>query len=269
MDRSIPANTTLSKLTAARKRGVNTVLLVDDLQQRLDPELLTEYKAAGGTFCSLNPFLRFSSLKKIANKELFRRHHEKMVVADDKTIIGSSNLESGYACTSVIYVATKFGSRVFRDFNCFSENICLEEFRANFARIASLYNIQLDVHHSNDETLRLLKQKFPNSVFYDHSKFRFLRSHQPSTLEIQEEVLKNIRESQHKILIVQPYYYPIKAFEEELMKGTDSHNSAIDRGVFIELITSAKRDQPVYKYIKNGLLMRRLIRKGVHVYESH
>lgn len=37
----------------------------------------------------------------------------------------------------------------------------------------------------------------------------------------------------------------------------------------MELITSAKRDQPVYKYIKNGLLMRRLIRKGVTVYESH
>jgi phosphatidylserine/phosphatidylglycerophosphate/cardiolipin synthase-like enzyme len=47
------------------------------------------------------------------------------------------------------------------------------------------------------------------------------------------------------------------------------NNAAIDRGVKVELITSAKRDQPVYKYIKNGLLLRRLIRKGVNVYESH
>ena len=53
------------------------------------------------------------------------------------------------------------------------------------------------------------------------------------------------------------------------MQGTQEVNPAVDRGVKIELITSAKRDQPVYKYIKNGLLMRRLIRKGVNVYESH
>lgn len=92
MDRSIPANTTLSKLIAARKRGVNTVLFVDDLQQHLNPQLLNEYVSVGGTFCSLNPFFQLSSLKRIHNKELFRRHHEKMVVADDQTIIGSSNI---------------------------------------------------------------------------------------------------------------------------------------------------------------------------------
>jgi phosphatidylserine/phosphatidylglycerophosphate/cardiolipin synthase-like enzyme len=43
----------------------------------------------------------------------------------------------------------------------------------------------------------------------------------------------------------------------------------LERGVDVELITSAKRDQPVYKYIKNGLLLRRLIKKGLKVYESH
>jgi phosphatidylserine/phosphatidylglycerophosphate/cardiolipin synthase-like enzyme len=98
MDKSIPANTTLSKLIDARRRGVNTVLFVDDLQQYLNPELLREYQSVGGTFCSLNPLMKLSSLKKIHNKEAFRRHHEKMLVSDEKSIIGSSNLESGYAC---------------------------------------------------------------------------------------------------------------------------------------------------------------------------
>ncbi len=37
MDKSIPANTTLVKLIEARKRGVSTVLFVDDLQQWMDP----------------------------------------------------------------------------------------------------------------------------------------------------------------------------------------------------------------------------------------
>jgi hypothetical protein len=40
MDNSVPANTTLSKLIEAKKRGVHTVLFVDDLQQWVDKELL-------------------------------------------------------------------------------------------------------------------------------------------------------------------------------------------------------------------------------------
>ena len=45
--------------------------------------------------------------------------------------------------------------------------------------------------------------------------------------------------------------------------------SALARGVQVELITSAKRDQPVYKFLKNGLLLRKLIKKGLKVYELH
>ena len=55
-DHSIPANTTMVKLIEARKRGVHTVLFVDDLQQHIDKELLSQYLALGGVFNSLNPF---------------------------------------------------------------------------------------------------------------------------------------------------------------------------------------------------------------------
>lgn len=37
----------------------------------------------------------------------------------------------------------------------------------------------------------------------------------------------------------------------------------------MELITGAKRDQPVYKWLKNGLMLRRLIKQGLSVYELH
>lgn len=37
----------------------------------------------------------------------------------------------------------------------------------------------------------------------------------------------------------------------------------------MELITGAKRDQPVYKWLKNGLMLRRLIKQGLSVYEMH
>lgn len=68
MDKSIPANTTLIKLIEARKRGVNTVLFVDDLQQWVDPSLIKEYMSVGGTYESLNPQWKLSSLRKFHNK---------------------------------------------------------------------------------------------------------------------------------------------------------------------------------------------------------
>lgn len=102
MDKSISANTTITKLIEARKRGVHTVLFVDDLQQWMEPELLQAYKMAGGVFESLNPQWKLSSLQQFKDKEIFRRHHEKIFVSDNIGIIGSSNIESGYACIWVL-----------------------------------------------------------------------------------------------------------------------------------------------------------------------
>ena len=92
MDKSISANTTITKLIDARKRGVHTVLFVDDLQQWMEPELLEMYRMAGGVFASLNPQWKLSSFTKFKNKEIFRRHHEKIFVSDNTGIIGSSNI---------------------------------------------------------------------------------------------------------------------------------------------------------------------------------
>jgi hypothetical protein len=67
-DHSIPANTTIIKLIEARKRGVNTVIFVDDLQQHIDKDLLNQYVAAGGVFQSLNPFFSTNTLKNLFSK---------------------------------------------------------------------------------------------------------------------------------------------------------------------------------------------------------
>jgi phosphatidylserine/phosphatidylglycerophosphate/cardiolipin synthase-like enzyme len=53
--------------------------------------------------------------------------------------------------------------------------------------------------------------------------------------EIQDHILTSIINAKHKIVMVQPYYYPIRIFEDEIIR-------AMDRGVKVELITSAKRD---------------------------
>ena len=62
--------------------------------------------------------------------------------------------------------------------------------------------------------------------------------------------------------MVQPYYYPIKKVEKAL-------SEALDRGVQVELITSAKRDQPVYKSLSNILMTGKLRKKGMQIYEMH
>lgn len=72
--------------------------------------------------------------------------------------------------------------------------------------------------------------------------------------------MNSIREAQEKIIIVQPYYYPIRIFEQELIK-------AMHRGVKVELITSAKRDQPVYHHLKNFILLRNLFHPNMSLYE--
>lgn len=71
-----------------------------------------------------------------------------------------------------------------------------------------------------------------------------------------------IENAESHLTIVQPYYYPIKKIERALGK-------ALERGVKIELITSAKRDQPCYKYLSNVLMTQKLRRKGMIVYELH
>lgn len=51
-------------------------------------------------------------------------------------------------------------------------------------------------------------------------------------------------EAEKKITLIHPYYYPMKVFEKEVIK-------ALERGVEVELFTSAKRDQPAYRSLMN------------------
>jgi len=82
-----------------------------------------------------------------------------------------------------------------------------------------MYNIQLQPGKSNEAVLEDYDRLYPNSMFYDPKKFRFVRSHQPNIQEIQQEVLTNINQSKKSILVVQPYYYPVKSFERAITSG--------------------------------------------------
>ena len=67
----------------------------------------------------LNPQFRLESIPKYFTKDVWRRHHEKLIVSDEKAIIGSSNIEGNYA-------GINYGNSNFRDINFYSENIVLD-----------------------------------------------------------------------------------------------------------------------------------------------
>ena len=71
-----------------------------------------------------------------------------------------------------------------------------------------------------------------------------------------------INNSEKEVVIIQPYYYPIKKIERAI-------GDALSRGVKVELITSAKRDQPCYAPLKNLRMTQKLIDKGLKVYEMN
>lgn len=88
IDSSPVTNATLYKLIDAAKRGVHVVLFVDYVQSWVKGNLVEQFCKAGGKYMVLNP----QSLNGYLTKDVWRRHHEKLIVSDDKSIIGSSNI---------------------------------------------------------------------------------------------------------------------------------------------------------------------------------
>jgi len=253
-DDSIAANYTLKKLIEAQKRGVKVCLMIDDLNNRAEKKLKEELITNGGIVHSLNQILPYWSGIHTLSREMFRRHHEKVVIADDMTIIGSANISDAYS-------GPVYGPYDFVDLNIKMKNLCLNQVRGFFGDIARYYNYNLDQNLSNQEIIQKYDDQFNNSIF-EIPKIKLIQAHAPTLEEIQDFILKNIYDAKESIKIIQPYYYPIKKFEKALL-------SALKRGVSVELITTAKRDQPAYASLKNILLMGDLVKNGLKVYEVH
>lgn len=162
MDRSMAANITLYKLINAQQRGVNVVLFVDDLQGHYNSKLTKSLQRYGGVFANLNPLSAF----KIYGQEFFRRHHEKMAVADDKALFGTSNIESNYG-------GVKWGKQVFSDINTYTEGRHLTyNLQKHFMYLAELYGINLNPLGKNNQQLLYDFNAFPPS-------YEFYKTHPP------------------------------------------------------------------------------------------
>ncbi len=96
--------------------------------------------------------------------------------------------------------------------NMMTENVNLDIYRNHFLQIANLYKLELKKGFKNEEIFEQYTTKYPDSDFVP-TKYNFFKTHQPITREIQTEVLKLIDNSEKKITLIHPYYYPVKKFE--------------------------------------------------------
>lgn len=253
-DSTHAANTTLKKLTEAAKRGVQVTLLIDDLANWASKPLLDEFKLAGGTYVSLNMLVYFW---KIANKEFFRRHHEKIIISDSELMIGSANISGDYG-------GRLTGNYEFRDLNLSMKNLLLEKARETFLFYGNTFGFRLSSKSENKELSEKYSRLYPSSSLPIHSGFKsdLLLTCLPEKSEIQDWILDQMAKAKKSIRIIAPYYYPYKEFE-------DAAILAKKRGVEVEIITARKRDQPAYAKLKNAVLAQRLQMEGIKVYEAN
>ena len=54
--------------------------------------MINRFENVGGRFLLLNPQWRAESIKGYLNGDVWRRHHEKLIVSDGWGLIGSANI---------------------------------------------------------------------------------------------------------------------------------------------------------------------------------
>jgi hypothetical protein len=74
--------------------------------------------------------------------------------------------------------------------------------------------------------------------------------------------LDKIKSAKSEIKIIQSYHYTMSKFERQMEKAISKHL------LTPEIITSGKRDQPVFQQMKNEILFERLLVKGIKLYET-
>jgi phosphatidylserine/phosphatidylglycerophosphate/cardiolipin synthase-like enzyme len=145
----------------------------------------------------------------------------------------------------------------------FAQNTGLKQSRLLFSELCDFYKIRLHPSKPNNEILAEYDIKYSDSEYINtNEKFKLIKAHPTKKQEIQNHVIDMINNAKREVIIIQPYYLPIKKIERAI-------SDALKRGVKVELITSAKRDQPVYAPLKNLRLTGKLVAEGLQVYELH
>lgn len=85
---------TLYKLIEAAKRGVKVCAMHDTLTCKLHKGMMETLRENNGIVHRLNEMYRFW---KMPGRTYFKRDHEKLIIADEKLLLGSANISEDYA----------------------------------------------------------------------------------------------------------------------------------------------------------------------------
>ena len=126
-------------------------LFVDDLASKLDKKQKNQLISQGGNFQYLNPCFKLWNL---FNRSILHRHHEKMVIIDDASVVGSANIADEYS-------SYKYGKNMFLDINAFSKSLITHELRFYFKKIADYYGISVHPSMDNETAVRHYNTLYP------------------------------------------------------------------------------------------------------------
>ena len=116
MDHKMIAGITMHKMTNALNRGVQAIMIIDDLNYYASSEAVDKFRKAGGIVIRNNPFLK--TYKHVQNGEyykFFNRNHQKVMLVDDHVFCGSINIADPYS-------GPRYGDSSFRDLNIILKN---------------------------------------------------------------------------------------------------------------------------------------------------
>ena len=179
---------------------------------------------------------------------------------DDNIYIGSSNITEDYG-------GEKYGSGMFLDVNMLMKGYCNESFyriiENNFLKEMEInpdeFDKELEKRKKMLEKFKEVK-KFKNNEYVNKNKYDILISKFPYKNEIQNELYNNIIQSKKKIVFIAPYFYDSIV---DFLPIID----AVERGVEVEILTAKNKDISCYSALKNFVLFRVFLNKGIKIYE--
>ena len=116
MDHKLIAGITMQKLTNAAERGVQTVLVIDDLNYYASSKDVKKFMKAGGIVIRNNPFEKaYEHIVDGKFQKFFNRNHQKVMLVDHHVFCGSLNVANPYS-------GDRYGDGSFRDLNIILRN---------------------------------------------------------------------------------------------------------------------------------------------------
>lgn len=243
---------TWEKLVDASRRGVKVVCAVDFLRKDIKKKAVMALREKGGIFIEYNnPLLFIPYFWEGLRHKVLSRHHEKIILVDDKLFIGSGNMKGEYG-------GPRFGTSIFHDVYTIIKKAPAGK---------TLEFMKRTVDPKDQDSLSSVVDKVP--LFNDtltryrdeNDRFDLLFDAPKEYSEVKTRVVEMLASAKKEILIVQPYFQLVPRITREIL-------SARRRGVKVTIVTAHDRDLRVYKHLRNYLLMGPLIDAGCAVYED-